>query len=722
MNRFNILIISTLCCYTSCLFSQTKTIKYIDTKVSIDGKLDESVWQQLPEYTGFYNYAPNDEGLAEQQTEVKLFHNGENLYVSLVYHDTEERSQVGSLKRDVPIGLSDGFAMVLDTQNQEQNAYYFSVNAYGTMIDGLVERVNGGYDFSTSWNAVWNAKTSISGNDKIYEVSIPLKFLNFNRENAVFGVQFYVRDIKKNSWTILKNVKRNYRLFDLRFTEIFSVENLPNISSSKFAVTPSVTTNYSNDVLRDIEETTFKPSLDVQYNLTSSLKLDATINPDFSQIDVDQQVTNLTRFSIFFPERRNFFLENSDLFSNLGADGVNPFYSRRIGANSDIQFGLKLSGNISPKTRLGVLNVQTDTDEDIASQNFGALVVEHQLSKNFAATGYLINRQEIDKLELIDDYNRVTGLNLNYKSNNNKWIGLANFGKSFNTAISGDDHFYNAGIWFNKRGLEWNLGIKNVGENFITDVGFVPRLSNYDAINDIVVREGYTQATAGIAYEKFYENSKSLNSFRILNYNNNTYFDEDGKFNQSSHFLNSALFFKDLSAIYYVYTYDYVDLKYGFDPLGNGNALQPDTYNYGHLKVGYNSANNQKFRYRINLQKGNYYSGKRTAAGAYLNYQLLPFANFELSYDLNAIDLNALGKDTFHLTRFTGQVFFNNRLNWTTYVQYNTQRDNFNINSRLQWEYKPLSYIYLVISDNYNQDLIRKDWGIAFKMNYRFEF
>ena len=460
----------------------------------------------------------------------------------------------------------------------------------------------------------------------------------------------------------------------------------------------------------------------MQYNVTSSLKLDATVNPDFSQIDVDQQVTNLSRFSIFFPERRNFFLENSDLFSNLGVSGVNPFYSRRVGANSDVQFGVKLSGNISPKTRLGILNVQTDKEEDIDSQNFGALVVEQQLSKSFSATGFLINRQETDKFEFIDDYNRVTGLNLNYKSTNNKWIGLANFGTSLTNDVSGNNNFYNAGVWFNKRGLEWSVEVKNVGKNFITDVGFVPRLNNYDAINDVVIREGYTETTASVYYEKFYKNHKKLNSFRILNYKNNTYFDEEGKFNQSSHLLNSAFFFKSLSAVYYVYTYDFVDLKYGFDPLGNGNALQPGRYNFGVLKVGYNSANNQKFRYRVSAERGSYYSGKRTSGGLYLNYQMLPFANFEVSYDVNVIDLNTLGKETFHLTRFTGEVFFNNRLNWTTYVQYNTQRDNFNINSRLQWEYKPLSYVYLVISDNYNQDIARQNWGVAFKMNYRFDF
>lgn len=709
------------CCGFS-MYAQKPTIPFIEAKIEVDGKLDETVWQQLLEHTDFYNYAPNDEGLAKNQTVIKLFHNGEYLYISLIYNDTTAKTQVSSLKRDVPIGLSDGFVMVLDSQNQEQNAYYFSVNALGTLIDGIVEKINGGYDFTTSWNTAWEAKTNTESSNKVYEVAIPLKALSFNEENPVFGIQFYIRDIKNNSWTILKNVKRNYRLFDLRFTEKFAVENLPDKSATRFAITPSVTVNYQNDVIEKEDETTFKPSLDLQYNVSSSLKLDVTINPDFSQIDVDQQVTNLSRFSIFIPERRNFFLENSDLFSNLGVEDINPFYSRRIGANSDIQFGFKLSGNVAPKTRLGVLNVQTNKENDIASQNFGALIVERQLSKNFTTTGYLVNKQETDNFKFIDDYNRVSGLNLNYKSDNNKWLGLANFGKSFNDEVSGNNSFYNLGIWYNKRGLSWNAGVKNVDKNFITDVGFTPRLSNYDAIKDVVIREGYTQTLAGVEYEKFYENSKMLNSFRILNYSNNTYFDEKGKLNQSSHFLNSALFFKDLSAIYYVYTYDFVDLKYGFDPLRNGNALQPDKYTLGLLKVGYNSANNQKLRYQANVQRGNYYSGKRTSAGVYLNYQMLPFANLQLNYDVDTIDLNELGKETFHLTRFTGEIFFNNRLNWTTYVQYNTQHDNFNINSRLQWEYKPLSYIYFVVSDNYNQNLARQNWGVAFKMNYRFEF
>lgn len=720
MKRFLVLI---MCCYILPITAQTATIKYVDATVEIDGNFKEPVWEQLPEYTGFYNYLPTDIGLAKNQTSVKLFHNKTNLYIRAVYNDTTAKTQVSTLKRDVSIAFSDAFVIILDTQNQEQNGYFFAVNALGNLTDGLVGRNNSNYNLSFSWNATWQAKAVLNGNKKQYEIAIPLKALNFNKDNAVFGVQFYVRDIKNNSWTIFKNVKRNYANLDLRFTEKFIVENLPEKANSRFTVTPSLTSNYQNNVTDNVKETTYKPSLDVQYNLTSSLKLDATVNPDFSQIDVDQQVTNLTRFSVFFPEQRNFFLENSDLFSNLGVNGINPFYSRRIGASSDIQFGLKLSGNLASKTRIGILNVQSSKNKDIAAQNYGVIVGEQQLSKSIAATGYLINRQQTNAFNFIDDYNRVTGLNLNYKSSNNKWIGLANFGKSFNDGISNKNTFYNAGIWFNKRGFEWNAGVKTIGRNFITDIGFTPRLYNYDAINNVTVREGYTEVNTGIEYQKFYETSNTLNSFRILNYRNNTYFDEQGKLNQTAHFLNSAIFFKDLSALYYVFTYDYVDLKYGFDPLRNGNALQPGKYNYGLLKVGYNSANNQKLRYRFNIQKGQYFSGKRTSGGIYLNYQLLPFANLEASYDINRIDLKELGKQTFHLMRFTGEVFFNNRLNWTTYLQHNTQRNNFNVNSRLQWEYKPLSYIYLVLSDNYNKtnSFNRTNWGVAFKINYRLD-
>lgn len=717
MKRFKAVFILLICVAS---YTQNSLIQFKNIAIEVDGELNEEVWKTIPIHTNFHNLLPTDEGLAKNQTEVKIYHDGEFLYIGAVYHDTTSKQQVSSLKRDVSIGLSDAFVMVLDTQYQQQNGNLFAVNTYGTQVDALVERNETGYGLNFSWNAVWRTKTSVIGNDKVYEIAIPFKALNFDKENTIFGVQFYVRDIKNNSWTILTDLSRNYPTFDLRFTRAFNLEKVPETIRSRFAVSPSVTLNYQN--VNSNEETKFRPSLDVQYNVSSSLKLDVTINPDFSQIDVDQQVTNLSRFSVFFPERRNFFLENADLFANLGTSDVNPFYSRKIGAENEIQFGLKLSGNIAQKTRVGVMNVQTDKNENINAQNYTVLVGEQQVLKQLSTTAFLVNRQETDGLNFVNNYNRVAGTNLNFKSNNNKWIGLANFAMSFNDDISGENKFFNLGIDYNDRGLQGGFSVKKVEENYVIDIGFTPRLFAYDAVNSRLVREGYYQTSSSLRYTKFYDDSKKLNSIRYLNYNNNSYFDTDGSLNQMSHFLNSAVFFKDLSAVYYVLNYDDIDLKYGFDVLGNGNALLPKRYQNWNVKVGYNSANNQQLRYRVNIQKGRFYEGEKITGGVYVNYQLLPFANLEFSHDVNSIDLDELGKETFHLSRFTGEIFFNNRLNWTTYVQYNNQRNNFNVNSRLQWEYKPLSYVYLVVTDNFDKNFNRTNWGVAFKMNYRFDF
>ena len=153
--------------------AQKPKIKYINTNITIDGKIDETVWGQLEENTNFYNYLPTDIGLAANQTSVKMFHNKEYLFVSAIYYDTTEKTTVSTLKRDTSIFLSDAFVMILDTQNQEQNGYFFAVNSLGNQTDGLVGRNNDGYNLSFSWSAVWQSATFLNGKQKQYEIAIP---------------------------------------------------------------------------------------------------------------------------------------------------------------------------------------------------------------------------------------------------------------------------------------------------------------------------------------------------------------------------------------------------------------------------------------------------------------------------------------------------------------------------------------------------------------------
>ena len=708
-------------------YAQAQTDKIIFNKsaIKLDGELNEPIWNQLKKHGDFIDYMPENGSRASKKTHVKMFHNGKSLYISAVYHDIVNEIQIGSLKRDDIGGSganSDSFAIMIDTYNQKQSGYFFIVNMRGALIDALIARNGDGYKVSTSWNTVWNAKTSVKGNLKMFEIEIPLKALGYKEENLHWGMMFHTRDVKTNEWTTSTKIDRNFAQFDLRFSKPFEVENLSANKSSRFTIIPSLTMNHQEDVTNNLSDSNMKPSLDIQYNLSSSLKLDATINPDFSQIDVDRQVTNLSRFAVFFPERRNFFLENSDLFTGLGVNGVNPFYSRRIGAETDISFGLKLSGNITKNTRLGILNVATKKDEKNSAQNYAALVVQQQLSDVFFATGFIINRQEIDGFTFLNDYNRVGGVNLNYNSKNNKWTGLANIAQSFTSNITNDNNFYNLGIWYNSLKTSFSASVKKVEKNYITDVGFVPRLNNYDAINQTIIREGFTQANVRLSLTSFPKKSTKINSYKYLGASNSTYLDEQGVVTQSSTNINNDLVFKDMSILFGGISHHYINLKYAFDPLQNGNYIEPGIYNYYRMGGGYRSANNKDIQLGADYELGSYYNGNRNRFSTNIQYRLMPLARLQLRYERNGIDLKELGKDTFHLARFTGEVFFSNQLNWTTYVQYNTQFDNFNINTRLQWEYKPLSYIYLVISDNFNQDITRQNWGVAFKMNYRFDF
>jgi len=710
------------------VFSQQVKILYIDSEIKVDGIATEDVWKKSSSFTKFHNFYPNDEGDLLDKMEVSVFHNGEYIYILAKYKDTTKDNKISSLKRDAHLNslvLSDAFGIVIDPFNKESNGYYFTVNAGNTQLDALVEFDGLGYSINESWNNIWKSEVNTENSEKIYEIAIPFKSLNFDSKNSEWGIQFFYRNFKENNWISLTDMPRNYLQYDLRFTKNMQIEKLPKSSGSKFTIIPSLTYNYLEDVKNETNNSNLKPSLDVQYNLTSSLRLDLTINPDFSQVDVDQQVTNLTRFAVDFPEQRNFFLENSDLFSTLGTFGVIPFYSRLIGSNSDMQFGVKLSGNVASSTRIGVLNAQTEKDNENKATNYLVAVGRQKITNNISTTAYLVNTQETNKFQFTDPYNRVVGTNLNYISNNNKWSAQTNYGKSFTSDIEKrNNDFFNIEASYNTRETSF-IGIyRTINKNYITTAGFVPRLYNYDPISNTVKRETYSETFTNFQKRTYPKNSKTIDSYRYLLLQNNSFWDGSGQLTQSSSSLGNTLWFKkDLSSIYAYINYDYFDLKYAFDVLRNDNPILPGKYNAIYSYAGYNnSSSNKNLYYKTEATYGNYFNGNRFSTEFLVGYRLLPFAQLSTYYELNDINLKEFGSETFHLVQFTGEVFFSNRLNWTTYIQYNTQIENFNVNSRVQWEYKPLSYMYLVLTDNYRDDISRTNWGVSFKLNHRFNF
>lgn len=695
---------------------------YKDESIKPDGMLDESVWQSIPSLSGFHNFFPLNDGLARKDTEVKIFQNGKHLNIAFIYHDTTENVNVNSLKRDnygAGFHNSDCVGIIIDPYKNQNRGYFFAMNGAGTKLDALIANYN---DESLSWDAIWDGATTVQGTDKIYEFQIPLSVISYDENIQDWNFQFYTRDTKIGVYTVWNKFERGFLQFDTRFLKPIQIENLQPSKTKKTIIIPSVTSTYQKDILNDEDDFDFQPSLDLQYKITDGLRIDATIVPDFSQVDVDQQVTNLTRFNIVFPERRNFFIENSDMFTTLGtSSNVTPFYSRLIGADKEILFGLKLSGNVSENTRIGVLNVQSRLDERDFSENYTVAVLKQQFGAVWNASTYFINTQTLEDASFQDEYNRLLGLKVNYLSKNKKWSGLTTFGRSLNNDLSGKSNMFAIENNYNTRKLSFSSRVNHVGQNYLTKIGFVPRLYNYDPINGFVVRQSYTEIYQSLQMN-VYPNSKHINAWRYLNANASLYLDESGDFSELNLYYNNALFFQNLMSVYVNFYHDIIDLKYAFDPLQNDNFILPGDYTSTAIRMGFNSDFTKSFYGTVNLQYGSFYGGKRSRVGAEAGWRLLPLAAFTINYEYNRLDFDELGQRNLHLFGLTSEIFFNNKLNWTTYFQYNEQANNFNINSRLQWEYKPLSFLYLVYADNYSESLDHKNWSISLKVNRRLNF
>ncbi|MEM8897383.1 MAG: DUF5916 domain-containing protein [Bacteroidota bacterium] len=692
-------------------------IPYLTAEITADGKLDEEVWEQILPFRNFQNFFPINEGPAHNDTDVYVFHDGTYLNVAFVYHDSSATVRVNSLKRDdysSGFHLSDGVGVVIDPYSNQNRGYLFAMNGMGAQLDGLIANFD---DANLSWDAIWKGGTTVEGNDKIYEFQIPLSAMSYDQHISAWSFQFYTRDARQRMYTVWNKFPRGFLQYDTRFLKKIELESLQPSKSARAMVIPSLTAAYAKDQLNNEENTTLQPSLDLQYKLTDGLRFDATLNPDFSQIDVDQQVTNLTRFSIVFPERRNFFIENSDMFTTLQlASNINPFFSRFIGASEDILYGLKLSGNVAPNTRIGVLHIQSKKEDAALAQNYTVASIKQQFGPIFNATAYLVNRQARG------DYNRVYGAKANYLSPNRKWSGFAAISQSDNDQIEGDNQAFTLENNYNTRTLSFSSKFNKVGRNYLTDIGFVPRINNYDALNDEVIREGYSQFSQSALLNIFPKDQSVVQSYRPVFAEANIFWDEENQHLETNYFYNMAVFFANQMSAYVNLYHDEVNLKYAFDPLRNGALVLADAYQNTAIRMGVNSDYTQKIYGSVNVQNGGFFNGTRDRFRTKLGYRFLPLLTLEANYEYNNIKLENGDGRPLHLLGISTEVFFSNKLNWTTYLQYNQQIDNFNVNSRLQWEYKPLSFIYLVYTDNYSEELVQKNWTISFKITRRLHF
>ena len=691
-------------------------LKAAGSPIKIDGIVDELAWEQAEVASDFYMVLPMDTSKAKVITEVRMAYDEHNLYlVATCFHLLPGRYFVESLRRDFAFGKNDNFLLFMDPFDDQTNGFSFGANAAGAQWDGMMYE---GGKVDLSWDNKWTSVVKSYEDRWVFEAAIPFKTIRYKKGITKWGINFSRLDLKtteKSSWA---PVPRQFPTASLAYSGILVWDQPPPQTGSNISIIPYVLGGASKDYQKDTETAYRKEfGLDAKIAVSSSLSLDLTINPDFSQVEVDRQVTNLDRFELFFPERRQFFLENADLFANVGYTTIRPFFSRRIGLKTPIQFGARFSGKINKNWRIGAMDMQTaKVDEEfLPQQNFAVVSLQRRVFARSNVGFIFINKQSLD-YQLPEDpdapvytqYNRNFGLEYNLASSNNVWTGKALVLKSFSPDVSGKDITHAANLQYFNRRLTMSWQHEYVGENYNAEVGYVPR-KNFIRI--------YPQA----AYLFFPKGKKILSHGPKLS--SSYYFDPSFSQTDYINLLSYAVTFRKQSVLTGWFSNEYVKLLQPFDPTNSGlDSLEAGTeHRWNAFGLDFISKPQSLFTYSFSTRFGGYYAnGTRTNLSGELGYRFQPYLSFAVAMSYNDIDLpQPWGRNTFWLIGPRLDITMTNKLFFTAFAQYNEQQDNINLNTRFQWRYKPASDLFLVYTDNYVPDTFGvKNRSLVLKFTY----
>ncbi len=694
---FNLLLVSLP------LLAQKKNASYqlhiqkAPAPVKIDGSPEDAAWQEAEVATDFYMVLPMDTSDARVRTEVRMSYDDHNLYLLAICYHTPGDYVVESLRRDFSFGKNDNFLLFMDPFDDQTNGFTFGANAAGAQWDGLMYE---GGKVNLSWDNKWVSVVKNEEDRWTFEAAIPFKTIRYKKGITRWGINFSRLAIKagyeKSAWA---PVPRQFPTASLAYTGTLVWDEPPPAVGSNISVIPYVLGgltrdqehNKSNDYHGDA-------GVDAKVAITSSLNLDLTVNPDFSQVEVDRQVTNLDRFELFFPERRQFFLENGDLFANFGYETIRPFFSRRIGLGVPIRFGARLSGKLSKNWRIGVMDMQTGKEKStgLPAQNFAVASLQRQVFARSNIGLLLINKESLNFPPAADAdprysrYNRNIGMEYNLASANNLWTGKALLLKSFSPGSTGHDWVQAANLQYASRRWTVSGQYEYVGRNYTAEVGFVPR-------------RGYIKLNPEIQYRFFPDKGAILSHGPYIQ--SAYFFNESFRQTDNTSFLAYNFVFRSQSTFTAWIAHDYVQLLQPFDPTNSGkdSLLLMSRHRWNAWGTEFESKPNSLFTYAFSTRYGGYYaSGTRLNITTELGYRFQPYVSLKVSSSYNNILLpEPWARTTFWLIGPRVDVTMTNKLFLTAFLQYNEQQDNINLNTRLQWRYQPASDLFIVYTDNY---------------------
>jgi len=681
---------------------RTGTAAVITKSPVIDGKLDDDAWKSGEVYRDFVQRELREGEPVTERTEVRILTDGDALYVGAWLFDREPTGIVpGEKIRDVTLSNSDYFAFILDTYHDRQNGFVFATTPAGVEYDGQVvkEGEGGGVfqqgqsraqagsmgGFNLNWDATWQVATSIDANGWYAEFRIPFSTLRYGAGTTQdWGLNF-ARSIRRhNEEALWSFVPRQFNLYRLSRAGILRGITVP--SRRIATVTPYVLSQSSRNFSIDPDmKSTGEVGADLKYGLTPSLTLDLTYNTDFAQVEVDEQRTNLTRFPLFFPEKRPFFLENAGVFSAGTPQAVDLFFTRRIGIDTlgnpvPIIGGGRVSGRAGAAT-VGLLQIFTDDSPAAEGQSFSVGRVSRELSGRSRVGAIAVQRQSTDDG---DNYNRTLGidgrLGVGEAWTVDWWGALTD-----TPGRDGDEAGYSVRAGYQTSA--WNNAVRyvQVGEDFNPEVGFLNRFGGYrfydlSAMRTIRKREWpwLKQWNPHTNYRGYYSHDGFWQSGQIHFDMTEFEFARGGRFGPE-------------------YNWYHEGLRQPFT-IASGVVLPAGDYNWGSIGLDWDSDPSAALSFTSRGDYGPFYNGSRFGQVATVTYRRGASLTTSLQMDYQDVNLDQ-GDFIRRLIGVKVGYFFTPKVFLQSLVQYNNQAHVWNANVRFAWLSTASTGLFIVYNE-----------------------
>jgi hypothetical protein len=675
-----------------------RAVRIPDGSVRMDGKLEESCWSLAQPASGFVQSVPDTRKPSSERTEVRVLYDSERLYFGAWCFARDAKSiRYYEYFRDFGVYNTDTFEIALDTFHDRRNCFAFATNPLGAMLD--LEYSNNGGTSNRNWDAVWEVKSEITAEGYFLEVAIPFKSLRYPQVDGdqLWGLNFQRRIRHRNEQSFWSFVPRPFSVPRISFAgTLTGLTNLPRARNLK--LTPYGRTGFTTTPGEaGGTEASHAAGLDLKYGIGNALTLDVTLNPDFSNVGADVQQVNLTRFDLFFPERRPFFLENATIFdirrtrrgngvassygSNATLDLI-PFFSRTIGLSSNglplpVWGGARMTGRLQSGFDFGVLNIYSRENRDLPGEGFTVVRARKKFLANSDAGFILTDRQTLGS----NRFNRLLGTDLHFQFA--RYLDLS--GLVMTTLDSGkkDGHvaWSGAASWRSSF-WDWDMGYLDIQDNFNPEMGFVPR-------------RGIRKSTGSFSVHP------RLDRFSIREYA--PYVRSDYILDQQNTLVTRlvstgvGLIFRNGATLDVSRDGSFERLTRPF-AIGGKVLVPVGDYSYENWKALYTSDISRRVSGSLGAESGDFYAGTKRTATTGLTLHPDEHLTSTLTYSQNRVS-QPTGRFTSHLVGLRLDYGFSPRMFFNAFIQYNSLSHQFNTNLRFDLIHHPLSNLYVTYSD-----------------------